>query len=199
MTPYRLHRLPCIAFCAMVLLFASTTAARAQADAAALPQSEALTAAAKANPKLVNGLAKEIGSTPEQAAGAAGAIFGIAKALLKPEEFAKISQAVPGMDALLAAVPAEAMATPDPSATPGLLPTPGFATSAAPGPSSSPSTAGMPVSANNWLGAAIGAFSKLGVKPDMITKAIPYLSGYLKKHGGDVLGSLLGGVFKTGK
>src|SRR5215831_6969198 len=132
MTPYRLHRLPCIAFCAMVLVLAWTTAARAQADVAAPVQTEALTAAAKASPKLVNGLAKEIGSTPEQAAGAAGALFGIAKALLKPEDFEKIAKAVPGMDSLLAAVPVEAMATPDPLATPGLMPTPGFATSTAP-------------------------------------------------------------------
>jgi len=34
----------------------------------------------------------------------------------------------------------------------------------------------------------------------MIAKAVPYLSGYLKKHGtGGGLGSLLEGVFKTGK
>jgi hypothetical protein len=33
----------------------------------------------------------------------------------------------------------------------------------------------------------------------MIAKALPFLSGYLKKYGGAAVGSLLGGLFKTGK
>jgi hypothetical protein len=40
---------------------------------------------------------------------------------------------------------------------------------------------------------------KMGIKPDMIAKAVPYLSGYLKKHGTAALGSLIGGVLKTPK
>src|SRR5262245_35946618 len=111
MTGHRLHRVSRIAVCAIVLLFASATAARAQIDSATPSQAEALATAAKASPTLVEGLAKELGSTPEQAAGAAGVLFGIAKALLKPEDFAKVSQAVPGMDSLLAAVPVESLST----------------------------------------------------------------------------------------
>ena len=205
MRPSRRRRLPCIAFSAVVLMFALTRPAPAQLESKAPAQAEALATAAKASPQLVKGLAKELGSTPEQAAGAAGIIFGIAKALLKPEDFAKIQQAVPGMDSLLAAVPAEAIgpsgAPPTfagSSSTRGLSATPGFATST-PGLASSPSATGPPLAADNWLGAAIGAFSKLGIKPDMIAKAVPYLSGYLKKHGTAALGPLLEGVFKTGK
>jgi hypothetical protein len=212
MTRYRLHRVSGIALSAIVAFFSAATAARAQVAAATPSQAEALSAAAKASPKLVNGLAKELGSTPEQAAGAAGVLFGIAKALLKPEDFADVSKAVPGMDSLLAAVPADSLGAPsalaapsDSSSTPGLPATPGFASatpgfaSSAPGLTSSPATATTPLGADNWLGSAIGAFSKLGIKPDMIMKAVPYLSGYLKKHGGEALGSLLGGVLKTGK
>jgi len=33
----------------------------------------------------------------------------------------------------------------------------------------------------------------------MITKAIPFLTGYLKKNGGKGIGALIGQVFKTGK
>jgi hypothetical protein len=33
----------------------------------------------------------------------------------------------------------------------------------------------------------------------MLAKAIPFLTGYLKKNGGDSMGALLGQVFKTGK
>ena len=35
--------------------------------------------AAKASPELVGALSKELGATPEQAAGAAGSLFGLAK------------------------------------------------------------------------------------------------------------------------
>ena len=69
-------------------------------------QAQAAAAAVKASPDLVNSLAKEIGGTPEQAAGAAGALFRLAKTRLKPDEFSQVSKAVPGMDALLAAAPA---------------------------------------------------------------------------------------------
>src|SRR5262245_52062948 len=60
-------------------------------------------AAAKASPELVNALSKEIGASPEQAAGAAGSLFSVAKSRLKPDEFSQVAKAVPGMDALLSA------------------------------------------------------------------------------------------------
>jgi len=47
-------------------------------------------AAAKASPELVGALSKEIGGTPEQAAGAAGALFGLAKTRLKPNDFSRM-------------------------------------------------------------------------------------------------------------
>ena len=50
-----------------------------------------------------------------------------------------------------------------------------------------------------FMAAAVSALSKMGIKPEMIAKAVPYLSGYLKKYGTAALGSLLGGLFKTGK
>ena len=99
---------PCSYCSAIVGLFSAPTVARAQADFGA-PQAQALSAAVKASPELVTGLAKELGSTPEQAAGAAGLLFGIAKSLLKPEDFAAVAKAVPGMDALLAAAPRDAL------------------------------------------------------------------------------------------
>ena len=57
----------------------------------------------------------------------------------------------------------------------------------------------MAVPGLGGIGAAIGGLSKLGIKPEMMAKAVPFLSGYLKKHGGAAVGALLGGVFKTGK
>jgi hypothetical protein len=52
-----------------------------------------------------------MGSSPEQAAGAAGTLFGIAKSRLSSDQFAQIAKAVPGMDALLNAAPAAAPAS----------------------------------------------------------------------------------------
>lgn len=186
-----LHRLSCVAVCALVGLFSWATPARAQVNFSTPAQAEALSSAVKASPELVQGLAKELDSTPEEAAGAAGAIFGIAKLLLKPEDFAAMSRAVPGMEALLAAGPPGVVGTS--GAQPmGLGPTPGFASSS----SSTPALTAAPVDGNAW---AASDLSKLGIKPEMIAKAVPFLSGYLKKHGGAALGSLLGGVFKSGK
>src|SRR5690349_5032778 len=62
-------------------------------------------AAAKASPELVSALGKELGVQPEQADGAAGTLFGVAKSRLSPTDFGTVSAAVPGMDALLKAAP----------------------------------------------------------------------------------------------
>src|SRR5262245_48725641 len=59
-----------------------------------------------ASPDLVGALAKELSATPQQAQGAAGALFSLAKTRLKPEEFSQVAAAVPGMDGLLKAAPA---------------------------------------------------------------------------------------------
>jgi hypothetical protein len=170
-------------------VFSSAATARRQVDVKTPPDAEARSAAVKASPELVQGLAKELGSTPEQAAGAAGVLFGIAKSLLKPEDFAAVSKAVPGMEALLGAVPPGVVGTGAPTARFGS--TPGFA--------SSSSMPAMTLAPTDGIASAISGFSKLGISPEMIAKAVPFLSGYLKKFGGADLGALLGSVFNTGK
>jgi len=198
MTPYRLRRISWMAACVIAGTLSTATPAPGQTNFDA-QQAVALSAAAKASPDFVNGLAKELGSTPEQAAGAAGVIFTITKALLKPEDFAQVEKAVPGMDALLAAVPADAFGT---SGATSFTPTAGFASSSQPAitmPASTSAPAGTPITAQNWIGSAISGFMKMGIKPDMIAKAVPYLSGYLRKHGTAGLGSLIGGLLKTSK
>ena len=142
----------------------------AHAPALAGPQ-EVASAAAKASPELVGALSKEIGGTPDQAAGAAGALFGIAKSRLKPEEFAQVATAVPGMDKLLQAAPAAGAAT----GTGALSQVAGSA---------------------SGLATAASAFTKLGLKPDMVAKAVPVLTSFVTKSGGANVGSLLAGVLK---
>jgi hypothetical protein len=118
------------------------------------------------NPELVGNLAKEIGATPQQAEGAAGALFGVAQSRLAPGDWTKVSQAVSGMDGLLKAAPA-----------------------------AGGGAAGMLGKASG-LASAAAAFQKLGLKPEMVAKAIPILSQYVTKTGGADVGSLLAGVLK---
>jgi hypothetical protein len=136
-------------------------------------QSEAAAAAVKASPELVGTLSKEMGATPEQSAGAAGALFGLAKSRLGADQFSQIASAVPGMDALLGAAPAPA----------GAL---GGATGA---------LSGLGGSASSLAGAA-NAFTKLGLKPDMVSKAVPVLTSFVTKSGGANVGNLLAGALK---
>jgi hypothetical protein len=166
MTVQRLLGVACIA---SFTAFASPAVAQEKAAASA-----AATAAAKASPDLVNALSKELGSTPEQAAGAAGSLFSLAKSRLKADEFSQVAKAVPGMDSLLSAAPAL-------GAT---------GTSGAAGALSS--AAGQAAG----LASAASAFSKLGLKPDMVAKAVPVLTQFVSKSGGAQVGSLLGSVLK---
>jgi len=132
---------------------------------------EAATAAAKASPDLVTALSKELGGTPEQAAGAAGALFGVAKSRLKADEFSQVAKAVPGMDALLRAAPAASAV-----GTSGAL--------------------SQIAGSASGLASAASAFSKLGLNPELVAKAVPVLTSFVTKSGGANVGSLLAGVLK---
>lgn len=158
------------AIACLALFVVSVTADPAKAGLLQVPAAAA--AAASASPELVAALSKEIGATPEQAAGAAGALFGVAKSRLKPGEFSQVAKAVPGMASLLKAAPAT-----------------GASAGALGGVSQLAGSAG-------GLAAAASAFSKLGLKPDMVAKAVPVLTSFVGKSGGANVGSLLAGALK---
>ena len=142
---------------------------------AAQEKPAAADASKTANPELVGELAKELGATPQQAEGAAGALFGVAKSKLAPADWSKVASAVPGMDGLLKAAPAMATGTS------------GSGVSGAAGALGK--TAG-------GMASAASAFSKLGLKPEMATKAVPVVTRYVSKLGGADVGSLLSGALK---
>jgi hypothetical protein len=156
----------------LLMTVAHSAAAAQTAAEKAKSATEQASAAVKASPDLVTALSKEIGSTPEQAAGAAGSLFAVAKGRLKPDEFSQVAKAVPGMDALLAAAPSI-----------------GGAGGAAGALSQAAGAAG-------GLASAASAFSKLGLKPDLVAKAIPVLTSFVTKYGGANVGKLLAGVLK---
>jgi hypothetical protein len=162
-------RQTCLGLVALVVL--SVSAASLAHAAPSLLQTAAsadATAAAKASPELIGALSKEMGATPEQAAGAAGALFGVAKSRLKADEFSQIATAVPGMDSLLKASPTAGSA--------GAL-------------------SQLGAGASGLAGAA-SAFTKLGLTPDMVSKAVPVLTSFVTKSGGSKVGSLLAGALK---
>jgi hypothetical protein len=102
-------------------------------------------------------------------------LFGLAKSRLKADEFAQISQAVPGMSALLKAAPAT-------------------------GKSSNPLARGADLAPAIGTGGAIApaasAFSELGLKPELVPKAIPVLTSFVSKSGGADVARLLTGALK---
>jgi len=164
--------LRCALLCGVALLLAGPAGAQ---DPAALADE----LKKSANPDLIGALTKEMGATVPQASGAAGALFGLAKTRLKPEEFTKVAAAVPGMDTLLAAAPAVA----------------GTAGSGAAG-ALAKATGGAGAGALGGLAAVAPAFEKLGLKPEMAMKAVPVLTSYVTKSGGKEVASLLAGALK---
>ena len=155
----------------LLVLVAAALLVDAHPAAAQAASSDTAAMAAKASPDLVTALSKELGATPEQSAGAAGALFGVAKSRLKPAEFSQIAAAVPGMDALLKAAPA----------APGVVGTSGALSS---------------LGAAGGLASAATAFKSLGLSPDLVSKAVPILTSFVSKSGGADVASLLTGALK---
>ena len=121
-----------------------------------------------ASPELVGQLVKDLGITPNQAQGAAGTLFGVAKTKLPAPDFAKVAAAVPNMDGLLAAAP-------KPDATSAVTALAG-------------KSAGM-------AGAAL-TLSKLGLKADTVAKLAPVLVKAVEAKGGAEVGALLASALK---
>jgi hypothetical protein len=94
---------------------------------------------------------------------------------LKPDEFSQVAKAVPGMTSLLGAAPAAAKSTGTSGAAGALAQIAGSA---------------------GGLSSAMSAFSTLGLKPELVAKAIPLLTAFVTKSGGANVGSLLAGVLK---
>ena len=155
---------------AFTIVAAAVVFAIAGVDAAAQPAGSTAAAAPTASPAPVSAPSKALGSSPGQAAGAAGTLFGLAKSKLSPADFSQVSNAVPGMDLLLKAAP-----TAGGGATAGLAQLGGVAGS---------------------LSGAASAFTKLGLSPDLVAKAIPVLTQFVTKSGGANVGSLLAGALK---
>ena len=170
-------RITLLAFC----FFACFGAAGAQQT-----QSKIQTAAAQAaglknpSPELVGKLTKELSLTPEQAIGGAGALFGVAKSRLKPEDFLKVANVVPGMDGLLKAAPKPKQEETESTKSTDLLGSVG---------SMLPGKAGA-------LASTAVAFKQLGIPPETAIKFIPIMTKFVDLKGGAGVAKILSGALK---
>ncbi|HEY7790203.1 MAG TPA: DUF2780 domain-containing protein [Vicinamibacterales bacterium] len=143
-----------------------TTTSRAQATSTRAQQKSEIRQSA--NPTLVGELTRELNATPQQAEGAAGALFHYAQSKLAPPDWQAVAKAVPGMNGLLSAAEANQ------SAKNTFKNAVGFSTLADVGQT----------------------FQKLGLTPDKVEEAVPVLVSYVKKNGGAHAGQLLANALK---
>lgn len=113
-------------------------------------------------------LVTQLGVTPQQALGGAGAIFQAAKANMAQQAFANLSQSVPGMSDMLAAAPQ--ISQPLPGATSVL--------------------GGMSGSVNTMASLAT-SFQQLNLSPNMVNQFIPVVVDYVRNTGGTMTANLL--------
>lgn len=137
------------------------------------------TAAQSASPELVGKISDELKITPKQAEGGAGALLGLAKQRLKPEEFKEVSDAIPNTDGLLSAATAAGSAAG------------GSATGAAGAMAAMAKGSGAA-----GLAGVAGTFKQLGLSPDMATKMVPVLSSFVQAKGASNAARLLTGALK---
>jgi hypothetical protein len=174
----RLRNLAIVLF--SVLVFTSSASAQAAASKAT------------PDPGLVGRLTKQLGVTPEQATGGAGALFSLAKGNLSAADFSKISSVVPGMSGFLNAAPKTEPKAEQPKAEPSsgasnLGPLSGAASAAG-------AAGGSAASAASGAGGGIlslgNSFKALGMSPDMATKFAPVVQQYLGSKGGSGVASI---------
>ena len=116
---------------------------------------------------LVSSLAKELGSSTQQAAGAAGSLFRHARSRMKRDDWTKVANAVGDMDSLLQAA------------------------------RSAPVTTGAAEwQTDAGIREMTGAFSTLGLKHNQVQKAVSFLTSYVTKSGGSDVGKLLARALK---
>ena len=119
-------------------------------------------------PAIVDILVQQLGVTPAQASGGAGSIFSMAQQVMTPSNFGLVSKAVPGMDQLLAAVPA-AGATNLMGGAAGTL-----------GGSSLGNMAAL-----------AGSFQSLGMSSGIMSQFLPVILDYVQNQGGSTVMGLL--------
>ena len=139
---------------------------------------------------LTDALTGQLGVSPEQAAGGAGAIFQTAQQNMSPGDFARVASAVPDMDGLLAAAPAAAAV--GGSGIPGVGSSGGLGGAAA--AVGGAGALGGAAGSMGALSSLAGPFDSLGMSPDMAGQFVPVIMDYMQSTGGGSAASLLQGA-----
>lgn len=116
---------------------------------------------------LVDILVRQLGVSPQQAMGGAGAIFQMAQGNMNPQAFSSLSQSVPGMSTMLGAAPA--------------MPAAGGLTS----------LMGNSGGSLGSVAALAGSFQQLNLSPNMVSQFIPVVTNYVRQTGGQATADLL--------
>jgi hypothetical protein len=133
--------------------------------------------------ELVQLLTSQLGVTENQATGGAGALFGMAKGSLSETDFAKVAQAVPGVETLINAAPAVAEKKSEMSGQlGGIAGGLGALTKAA--------------ESTSKLAAVAGQFSQLGMDQGMVSQFIPVILSFVNAKGGESVMKLLQAVWQ---
>jgi hypothetical protein len=122
--------------------------------------------------ELVNDLASKLSLKPEQALGAAGAVFALAKSKMTATDFTKLASGFPEMESLLKAAPS---------------------TSAAPSGSGTSDAMSAAAAMMGQSGAAglLTQFGKLGIPIEAAAKIVPEVLSFVKGKQGDEMMGLL--------
>lgn len=114
---------------------------------------------------LADELTKKLSLKPEQATGAAGSVFSLAKSKMSPTDFTKLAGGFPEMDSLLKAAPK-------------------------PESGGLGSVAGM-VGSQSGPMALASQFKSLGIAPETAAKVVPEVLNFVKAKQGDAMMGLL--------
>lgn len=117
---------------------------------------------------IVDDLTSKLSLKPEQALGAAGAVFGLAKTKMSATDFTKLAGGIPEMDTLLKAAPAAASSS-----------------------TSALGAAAAAMESQSGAAALLGQFSNLGIPAESAAKIVPEVLSFVKaKQGDEVMGLL---------
>ena len=129
--------------------------------------------------QLISMLMNNFNVSNDQATGGAGAVFGAAKDKMNPQEFSKVSKALPGIDDLIGA--ASKMAGSGSSGKSGVSSMLGGLAG----------SKGSAASSLGGLSSLAGTFSKLGLDPDMVGKYVDTILQFSESEGGQEVMNLL--------
>jgi len=123
---------------------------------------------------LTNVLVSQLGVSPQQALGGAGAIFQAAKANMAPQAFTSLSQSIPGMSEMLAAAPQTSQPL-----------------------SGATSVLGGVSGTINSMTSLASSFQQLNLSPSMVNQFIPVVVDYVKNTSGQMTANLLQSALTT--